>query len=469
MKKRLLTALLALFFLPLVFAQANIIIQKADSEALISPLGQASFNIVVTNNMAQPDVFLLELSDVRWSLSTRRAADLSTGIWLNAFESRPSTIYIKPSADIGEGTYYVQLKIRSQETKQATSELFAIRVDPRIIDYNVTLQSEILEPTSIDPSHPSSVKVLIKNPYPVFLTNLTVEASSKFLNKKSTVEIPPKSEKIVDFSLNIDASTPKQQDDVTVTVKQNNKVISKTQKTLYIKEYRLPYKIDTATTEKFLYTIKEITFTNTEGSQKTQDAAIPRPQTYALIFTSPTAKTETFDNQRYLVWTDVSLLPQDTYKVTVVEDYRQIAGVVIALVILIIAYFQFRSPIVVQKKAYSLRKKDTGNNEIKVLLHVRNRSSRYIEMVRVLERLPVIHQVEEEFGPETPEPKFRRDGRQTVLDWDIALAPKEERVFSYKIKSTLPIIGDYILRPCVVQYGRRNRRVSSDPYRLVID
>jgi hypothetical protein len=132
-------------------------------------------------------------------------------------------------------------------------------------------------------------------------------------------------------------------------------------------------------------------------------------------------------------------------------------------------YYAFRSPIIVKKKAYAIHKKDTGNNEIKVLIHIRNRTGRTLEKVRVLERLPLIHKVEPDFGPGTPEPKFRRGHDGIVLDWDIVLAPHEERLFTYKIKSALPLVGEHTLRPCVIQYGHKGNRTSSDSYRVILE
>jgi hypothetical protein len=135
-----------------------------------------------------------------------------------------------------------------------------------------------------------------------------------------------------------------------------------------------------------------------------------------------------------------------------------------------VLYYQLRSPIIVKKKAYALHKKDTGNNEIKIVLYLKNRTNKTLEKVRVLDRLPIIHRVEPDFGAGTPEPKFRRSGAEgIILDWDIVLAPQEERIFTYRIKSALPIVGEFTLKPCVVQYGHGGKRTNSPPFRLLID
>jgi methionine-rich copper-binding protein CopC len=471
MKKRTTITLvsIALLLIPFVFAQA-VIVDTSGHEATISPLGEAAFTITVSNNQPEGNLYVLELSDVAWSLRTRHAPDLTTGIALAGYESTNTTVYIKPDPSITAGTYYVELRIRSRDTGKVMRELFSIKIDPKLVDYSITVPVEVLEPTSIDPQKTNSVKAVIKNPYSVHLTNISVEATSKFLNKKTTVDIPPRSQKVIDFALNLDESTPKQEDRLSIVVKQNNKEIGSAQATLYIKEFRLPYQTEIVVANKFLYTLKQITFTNTEGARKTQDASIEKPQTYAMVYSTPRSKTETFSNQDFLVWTGVALNPGESYVVTVVEDFRPFVAFIVIIIIGIICYYQFRSPVIVKKKAYAIHKKDTGNNELKVVLYVKNRSNSTLEKVRVLDRLPIIHRVEEDFGPGTPEPKYRKHGTEgTILDWDIVLAPQEERIFTYKVKSALPIVGEYVLKPCVVQYGHNEKRTTSAPYRLQID
>ncbi len=471
MKKRLFALAVIILLLPFVSAEViKIVLQKQTSEVVISPLGEAKFEIEVGNTGEIADTFYLELSDVAWSLRTMNTPDATTGISLKPNEKMKSVIYIKPNEDVAEGTHYVELRIRSSETGKYSSELFIIKVDPKTIDYSVKVPVEVLEPTSIDPARTNSVKVLIKNPYPVHLVNVSVSANSKFLNKDIIVDIPPKSEKIIEFALNIDYTTPKQEDLATIVVKQNGREMASVEKILSIKEYRLPYKQEVTAEKAFLGKIHRYTFTNTEGAQKTQDIMVQKLLTPAFLITSPSAGTEIFDKKIYFIWKSITLNPNESYSVIIKEDYKQYVITALIVALILILYFGFRSPIIIKKKAYAIHKKDTGNNEMKVVLYVKNRSLRTIEKVRVLDRLPIIHRVEEDFGPGTPEPKYRKHGTEgIILDWDIILSPKEERIFTYKVKSALPLVGEFTLKPCVVQYGSKGKRTSSAPYRMMID
>ncbi|MEK6886882.1 MAG: hypothetical protein AABW88_03545 [Nanoarchaeota archaeon] len=470
MKKRLFAFAIIVLLLPFVSAEVTrIILQKQTAETTISPLGEAKFEIEVENANGVADSFYLELSDVAWSLRTLNTPDATTGIFLEPNEKVKSTVYVKPGDNVLEGTHYVELRVRSVETGKYSSELFIIKVDPKVIDYSVKVLAEILEPTSIDPARTNSVRVLIKNPYPVHLINITVSANSKFLNKDVVVDIPPKSDKIIEFGLNIDSTTPKQEDLAVIVITQNGREMAHIEKILSIKEYRLPYKQEVSSERVFLGTLHKYVFTNTEGAQKTQDIMVQKLSTAAFLITNPLAGAEVFDGKNYFIWKAVTLNPNESYSVIIKEDYKQYVLTVLIIVLVLILYFGFRSPIIIKKKAYAIHKKDTGNNEIKVVLYVKNRSWRTLEKVRVLDRLPGIHRVEEDFGPGTPEPKYRKSHDEMILDWDIILSPKEERIFTYKIKSALSLVGEFTLKPCVVQYGHKGKRTSSAPYRLIID
>jgi len=471
MQKRLLTALLVLLLIPLAFSQSIVTSEEAEiTKAEISPLGEAEFDITIINTNGEDDVFILTPSDVFWSLRTEYLPDYTTGVELSAFEAYNTKIYVKPTGEIEEGIYYFELLIRSENTGTKSSQIFTIKVDPRIIDYTVTLPTKVIGTTAIDPRKTGSIKVLIENPYPVYITGAEIEATSKFLNKKTSLEIPPKSEKVIEFSLNVDKSTPKQTDDLEIVITQGENELSRTTTTIYIKEFKLPYKVEVTTAKKFLRTINTIKFTNTENTEKSQDAIFLRPKTISYISTDPESTISEFDNDKYLVWTGLALNPGEEFTVNVTEDYRQLSAFLLAILLIIVGYFIFRSPIVVTKKAIPVHKGNVGNNEIKVMLHVRNRSNKMFSRVRVLERLPRIHKIEEDFGPGTPEPKYRRHPAEgVVLDWDISLDPKEERIFVYRIKSALPIIGEFELKPCIVQFGDNNRRTSSNITKLRID
>ena len=162
MKKRLISILLFLFIVSSAYAQIGI--QKSDSVAKISPLGEAEFDIEIINPSPKPDTFKLQLSDVLWNLRADPLPHSTTGVDINGFDSEMTKVFLKPKKGVKEGIHYVELLIKSTERNTTYSELFVVQVDPSVVDYDVNVPGEILEPTSIDPRKTNSVKVLIKSP-----------------------------------------------------------------------------------------------------------------------------------------------------------------------------------------------------------------------------------------------------------------------------------------------------------------
>ena len=94
-----------------------------------------------------------------------------------------------------------------------------------------------------------------------------------------------------------------------------------------------------------------------------------------------------------------------------------------------------------------------------------------IKDVRIMDRLPKLSGISEDFGAETPEPKIRKhDTQGFVLDWEnIFLESGEERIFSYRIESKLPIVGKVELKPVVAVYGPDKKRTNSNSFNLYVD
>lgn len=93
---------------------------------------------------------------------------------------------------------------------------------------------------------------------------------------------------------------------------------------------------------------------------------------------------------------------------------------------------------------------------------MKNRSGRNLKNIKVMDRLPRLSGIDEEFGAQTPEPKIVRHAREGfILDWNISLEPGDERIFSYTIKSKLPIVGTLELKPLVAELSNGKRAASN--------
>ncbi|MCD6371662.1 MAG: hypothetical protein J7L39_03005, partial [Candidatus Aenigmarchaeota archaeon] len=94
---------------------------------------------------------------------------------------------------------------------------------------------------------------------------------------------------------------------------------------------------------------------------------------------------------------------------------------------------------------------------IKIMINIKNKSSRQIKNVRVKDFVPAILKVLKKFDTLVPKIKREKDG--TKLEWKIyALKPKEERIITYYVQPIVDIVGSIKLPEVIIEYKERNKK-----------
>ena len=146
--------------------------------------------------------------------------------------------------------------------------------------------------------------------------------------------------------------------------------------------------------------------------------------------------------------------------------------IISALIIGFIIYYLLRSPVVIRKEAFTVGITDEGISEIKVLLHLKNRTERKFEKAVLIDRIPDIVVVSKEIAPGTlpPTSVYRHEKEGTIVKWELGIIEKrEERIISYRIKSKLAIIGGVRLPATLLKFydNRANALATkSNTYRV---
>ena len=152
---------------------------------------------------------------------------------------------------------------------------------------------------------------------------------------------------------------------------------------------------------------------------------------------------------------DVELKPGAKTEIIVVRNFRPLVIIIIIAIILTILYYVFRSPIVVKKQAMVLNTKDGGIINMKIMMNVKNITSKVIKNVVIVDRVPNIADIEKEFqiGTLKPDKIISHEKSSNIIKWNIEFLEKyEERIITYKIKSKLSILGGFKLPPAVIKY-----------------
>jgi len=104
-----------------------------------------------------------------------------------------------------------------------------------------------------------------------------------------------------------------------------------------------------------------------------------------------------------------------------------------------------------------------GTSDLKIQVRVKNLSGAPYKDVSVTEMLPAFVKEIKEFG--TAKGSVEKHGKHNVIVWKlIELMPHEERVFSYKVRTSVEIIGKMIFPTTIVSFldsnGQKHREES---------
>ena len=101
---------------------------------------------------------------------------------------------------------------------------------------------------------------------------------------------------------------------------------------------------------------------------------------------------------------------------------------------------------------------------MKVLLTVRNRSTKQIGKVTVVDQLPKLLHMEKHavLGSLKPKRIKQSKDKSTLILWEIdELGVGEERVINYHIKSNLKILGGITLNPAIASFKSQGREIKT--------
>ena len=183
-----------------------------------------------------------------------------------------------------------------------------------------------------------------------------------------------------------------------------------------------------------------VTLTNEANKQVTSAYKVPA-WFGKRLFISSTPKGAVRDGA--LEW-EVSLQPGESMPLEVRYNYRPIFWMFLLAGILIVAYYFFRSPLKVLKRATVVGSHEEGITELKVVVELVNRSGKLVRHVKVIDLVPHLAEVVREFKETmlAPSKIVPHEQRGTLVRWDIDMMdPKEHRILMYRVRTKLSVLG----------------------------
>jgi hypothetical protein len=464
MKKITLFTVVAIFslLLPIVSAENEIGVEVIEISNEVEAGGKAEYQLKITNYQGEKDIYKLTYDE----LLVYPFSDFARSIIAN-----PVQVKINP-LESGIINLTINVLETAREDRPYETEIKLSSITNSEIKQNVTLKTYVVSPKDIIlifpeipdeiiPGQKYDVKIKFKNRGNVRLENYEILISSDFPQLQKNF--------VIDFE-------PKEEITETITIKPNEHV-SADNHVVNIKVYDIEGKTRGSYSSAFTirkneniqeqldeqngFLTKTTIITKKNNGNTISDQKIEakiNPISRLFTNTQPDPKVE---NGKY-IW-NLKLEPGDEFSVEFTTNYKPLFyGLLIIIITTIILNFLIERTVIIKKRMYKIRKTADGHSELKILILLKNGRSKEIHSVKILDVLPSIIEPTEEFGTLKPE-KIQQGTKGKRLIWEIgSLAPHEERIISYKVKSKIRLIGETTLPQATVHYTTKEGKVKTE-------
>ncbi len=425
---------------------------------------QASYEIKIINNAAYDDTFRIRAPEIFWSVQSKPLYHYYGGVDIKPKSSETVNLLINPIKYIPSGQYKIEVDISSMTTGVTQKEFLIIEIKPssqaQKKEYLASIEKTIEMPSKIDPRNKLPVKIKLSNRNPKNITELTITAQGNTVSERIVTNLNPLEQKTIEINASLNPIAVPQKDLITFTFSSENKQLEpEIKQNVEILPYSDIQTEKTETKKEFLKTNFLATYIN-KGNSIGQKTVEQKTNIFGRLFleTEPKADLTSKADGEYLLW-ELAIEPQSQKTISITRSYRLPFALFVLAIAGVIAYYIFRSPVKIRKEVAVIGFEEGGISDMKVILHVKNRTGKNFDKVVVTDRVPTIAKLVKasEVGSLTPTKTIQtKDG--LLIKWELeGLEKHEERVFSYTIKSKLSILGNMSLPHAGVRFFYQNK------------
>ena len=420
---------------------------------------QAQFLITIRSNSTKIEKFSIYTPEVEWIIPPDT-------IKVYPGQSESFKLTIDPTRYILPGTYGVKVNFRREDPEELVEKTLLVNVQPEseiVSTYKPSVKTDVDMPISITPDKKLVLRVNVENQNILNLTDLAIKIDSDLdvLNTQRDIQLAPLEEKIIEFTYELNKLQVPGEIRVNFDLlKQNRTVETISTRMLTVLEVKPPFKKQEEEKLGFLKLTKELTYISESNVPDMQRISIP-VGFIERLFTSaiPQESYVKIDGQRHISW-DIELEPGESKTIFVTVNYRSLFYVLFLAVLITVLYFLYKSPVSIKKEVSDVSMKEGGISQIRIMLEVVNSSKKSVSNVIITDYISNIADVEQGHIEGTLKPSkvlFHKD-RGTILKWELPeLAPGEDRLVSYTIKSKLSIIGSFRLPRAKVAFKHKKK------------
>ena len=438
----------------------------------ISIYEEASFNISIVNfNSYDDDINIYSPNIDAWSVKINP----------DSFEINPESkknilLRLKPKSSIVPGAEYgIQLNVKGSES-HTFEKIFAyvsVKSQDQINrEYLPVISVEEKELGKLDITEPILYSFDIENKNVRDINNLEIMFQSDIFQKSVVVDLGPLEKKTIQVSFDVPLSTKPQKDNLVIALQVFNQTIlsrSVNYEILAVEKQGLEQ-----SSIKSLMKKEIVADLSNEGNVMLE--AVYRVPTNILnyLFIHGNLDSRLISDNGFFKEYYIQLAPEESYNLKIDVSYRPILYLILVILILTVLYYLFRTPLTIHKSVVSITTVEDSLSELKVLLHIKNRSRRTFDNIIILDKIPKITEMGKEFslGTLRPEKIMNHERKGTIARWSLkSLDSYEERVITYNLYSNLTIVGGLTLPMSILKFkrlGMREKKVVSNKVKLLI-
>ena len=427
----------------------------------------AQFLITIDSN--QSNIFEVRMysPDVEWTIP-------QTTIKVYPYQESTEKLVINPTKYIKPGMHGIKLNFKRTDTEELVSKIIFVNVRPpgeAVSSYVPSVNMEVGIADEAVPGEDFVISVVLENQNLLVLEDLVLRVRSNLevLNSDQEVSLGPvtgdKGSKALELTYEISYLQKPGSYQASFELLRDNVVIEKSDsKKITIFDSTPAYKEETETSSRFLKTTSIITFTSQSNKDDEKTIKI-RSGLLKRLFTDTSEGSRVIeeDGKKYVAF-DLALDIGESEKVYVTTSYRIPLLILIIVIIGIISYLKYKSPVKIRKGISDLRIKEGGISELRVMLDIKNLSDRKIKNLAVVDYVPNIADVSKGTieGTLKPSKMLMHKKKGTILKWEIPeLAAGEERLISYEMMSKLSIVGNFRLPRAKIILKRNKKEIHS--------
>lgn len=467
-KKWVLMVFAVFLFLPIAYGSGYFTVGSHSVKDRIMINEVAKFTLTIENYQDFDDSFRVYYTGVEWDFSTEPRTDST--VYIKKGEKKNVSVVLRP-LHVGYGSHGVIINVRAVKGDRLAKHSVLVNIISLGLwqrGYPIAIRTEVDMPQQIDPRVKQKIKIDIENQYAVNVTGLSVRLSSNVFREEKIISLEPLGKKSVEFIVELERDQKPLKDILYITFNADNHTFKEIDREFEVIAYAELRKELLASKKEFLRNYKEIRITN-DGNSKTAESVMEDAPLFTFLysFTKPGAGITRENGKNYYVW-NIALEPGESVLIRINESYWPVLSVIIIGGMAVLMYYILRSPIVVRKEAKEIVAEEGGISQIRLVLHIKNRTPTKLTELVVSERIPNIAEIIKKFriGSLQPTKVLQHEKKGSIVKWEIEeIEPFEERMIAYSLRTKLTVLGSLKLPSALAKFktaGGRYRVTSSN-------